>query len=306
MSNTMPYFIVNPTAAGGRTGQLWPGIGAYLSKLGLDYEVSFTAAPLEATALARRAVQAGHETVVAVGGDGTVNEVVNGLMAPGAERAGARLGIIITGRGSDLARTIGIPSDPEAACERLLEPRTMTVDLGLAEFTVGEERCERFFVNVAGIGFDAEVVRRANRNFRFARGTVPYLSALVMSLFAWRNRPVEIVLDDRPPIPATIYLVAVANGQYFGGGMRVAPDADPNDGLLDVCVANDIGKVEFLRTVPRVYEGTHVSHPAIDIYRARRVEVRSAHPLASQLDGEEAGCAPLVFRVVPAALEVVV
>jgi YegS/Rv2252/BmrU family lipid kinase len=305
--NDRLFCVINPTAAGGRAGRLWPNIQKYLRKLGLSFEAGLTTAPREATRLAREATEAGFGTVVAVGGDGTINEVVNGLIAPGQERAVARLGIITTGRGSDLARTVGIPSDYEAACERLADPRTMPMDLGLAEYTVDDERQQRFFVNVAGIGFDAEVARRANRSFRSMGGTIPYLSALVTTLFRWRNRPAQILLDERPAIETKVYLVAVGNGQFFGGGMRVAPDADPNDGLFDVVVVHDIGKIEFLRTVPRVYEGTHVTHRAVAIHRAHRVEVRcESYPLLSQLDGEEGGVAPLVFQVVPGALDVLV
>jgi YegS/Rv2252/BmrU family lipid kinase len=300
------YFVINPTAAGGRTNQLWPEIAAYLDKLGLSFNAAFTTAPGEATQMARQAVAQGHGTVVAVGGDGTINEVVNGLISPGEKKGRARLGMIITGRGSDLGRTIGVPSDPEAACERLAQPRTMPLDLGLTEFTVGGKRQSRFFINVAGIGFDAAAVERANRSFRRMKGTIPYLSALLLTLISWRNRAVEIVLDSQAPIQTKIYLVAVGNGQYYGGGMRIAPDADPNDGLFDVCIGHDFSKIEFLKLVPRVYEGTHVTHPEVTMHKAQRVEVRSEYPLASQVDGEIAGIAPLTFEVVPQALEIVV
>lgn len=305
--NDRLYCVVNPTAAGGRAGRLWPAIQDRLKQHGLSFEAGLTTAPGEATHLAEAAVRAGFSTIVAIGGDGTINEVVNGLIVPGEERAGARLGIVTTGRGSDFGRTIGIPSDYEAACERLVQPRTMPLDLGLAEFGSDEGRRQRFFANVAGIGFDAEVSRRANRSFRSMGGTIPYLSALIATLFRWRNRPAEILLDARPAIQTKIYLVAVGNGQFFGGGMRVAPDADPNDGMFDVVIVRDIGKIEFLRTVPRVYEGTHVTHPAVEIHRARRVEVRCpSYALRSQLDGEEGGTAPLTFQIVPGALDVVV
>ncbi len=307
MPDSSLSLVVNPTAGGGRAGRLWPQIRAHLGRLGLEVQAAFTRAPGEATHLARQAVQAGHHTVVAVGGDGTVNEVVNGLIAPGEPQARARLGLILVGRGSDLARTIGLSREVQEACERLVHPQPRRLDLGLAGFIAADgSRQQRFFINVAGIGFDAAVVRRANRTFRRIRGTVPYLASLVLTLITWKNRPAEILLDDRPPLHACIYLAVVGNGCYFGGGMYVTPDADPGDGLLDVCIANDIGKLEFLRIIPRVYRGTHVTHPAVDMYRARRVEVRSPYPLAGELDGEEAGLAPLLFEVVPDALEVLV
>jgi diacylglycerol kinase (ATP) len=298
------FFLVNPVAAGGKTGSVWPAIERELSTLGLTFAYRFTEAPNHATTLAREAVEEGYETVVAVGGDGTVNEVVNGLMAPGANRAGATLGVIITGRGSDLARTIGIPSDYSEACARLAGERTMTVDLGLVTFYQEGEQGQRYFVNVGGGGFDAEVAHRANRAPNFMGGTIPYLTSLVTTLMAYRNKAIDLILDDQEPIRMVANSVVVANCQYFGGGMKVAPEADPNDGLFDVVVIGDIDKIEFLMTVPKVYDGTHITHPQVDTYRAKRVEVRSEQDLLLQVEGEVCGHTPLTFDIIPSALQI--
>jgi diacylglycerol kinase (ATP) len=298
------FFVVNRVAAGGKTASVWPAIEKELRSLGLAFDSRFTEAPNHATALAREAVEQGYETVVAVGGDGTVNEVVNGLLAPGAIRAGAILGVIITGRGSDFARTIGIPSDYAEACARLAGERTMTVDVGLATFHQEGEQRQRYFVNVGGGGFDAEVAHRANRAPNFMGGTIPYLTSLVTTLFAYRNKAVELILDDQEPIRMVVNSVVVANCQYFGGGMKVAPEADPNDGLFDVVVIGDIDKIEFLMTVPKVYDGTHITHPQVDTYRAKRVEVRSEQDLLLQVEGEVCGHTPLAFEIVPSALQI--
>jgi diacylglycerol kinase (ATP) len=297
-------FIVNPVAAGGKTAKVWPTIEQQLASLGLRFEVRFTQAPLQATTLAREGVEQGFDTIVAVGGDGTVNEVLNGLMRPGGQRAEAVLGVVITGRGSDLARTIGVPSNFGEACARLSGERTMTVDVGLVEFEHEGERKQRYFVNVGGAGFDAEVAHRANRAPNFMGGTIPYLTSLVTTLLSYRNKSVELVLDDQEPIHQVVNSVVVANCQYFGGGMRVAPDADPNDGLFDVIVIGDIDKVDFLMTVPKVYDGTHITHPQVDEYRAKRVEVRSDSPLLLQVEGEVCGQTPLTFEIIPSALQI--
>jgi len=297
-------FVVNRAAAGGKTATVWPAIEEQLRSLGLTFDYRFTEAPNHATSLAREAVERGFETVVAVGGDGTANEVVNGLIAPGAAKAGASLGVIITGRGSDLARTIGIPSNYTEACARLAGERTMTVDLGLVTFHQEGEQRQRYFVNVGGGGFDAEVAYRANRAPNFMGGTIPYLTSLVTTLLSYRNKSVELVLDDQEPIRKVVNSVVVANCQYFGGGMKVAPEADPNDGLFDVIVIGDIDKVEFLMTVPKVYDGTHITHPQVDTYRAKRVEVRSEEDLLLQVEGEVCGHAPLTFEIIPSALQI--
>ncbi len=304
MSGKRILFIVNPVAAGGKTAKVWPTIEKELQSLNLPFDRCFTEARGHAISLARQAVEDGYDMVVAVGGDGTVNEVVNGLMPPDAQKAEAILGVVITGRGSDLARTVGIPSDYGAACARLAGDRTITVDLGLAHFYRQGERQQRYFVNVGGGGFDAEVAARANRAPNFMGGTIPYLSSLVTTLLTYRNKAVELVLDEREPIEMVANSVVVANCQYFGGGMRIAPEADPNDGLLDVIVIGDIDKVDFLMTVPKVYEGTHLSHPQVDAYRARRVEIRSQERLTLQVEGEVCGETPLTFDVVPSALEI--
>ena len=304
MSGQSSLFIVNPVAAAGKTGSVWPEIEKELHSLGLEFDHRFTEAPNHATALAREGVEQGCEIVVAVGGDGTVNEVVNGLMSPGGEQAEATLGVVITGRGSDLARTIGVPSDYGEACARLAGDRTMTVDLGLVTFHQEGESRQRYFVNVGGGGFDGEVAKRANQAPNFMGGTIPYLTSLVTTLLAYQNKPIELVLDDREPIAMVANSVVVANCQYFGGGMRVAPDADPNDGLFDVIVIGDVDKIEFLMTVPKVYDGTHLTHPQVDAYRARRVEVRSDLPLLLQVEGEVCGHTPLIFEIIPAALQI--
>jgi YegS/Rv2252/BmrU family lipid kinase len=304
VSGQRSLLIVNPVAAGGKTGTVWPDVEKELRSLGLAFDYHFTEEPNHATVLAREGIEQGYETVVAVGGDGTINEVVNGLMPPGGDKAGAVLGIVITGRGSDLARTIGIPSDYGEACARLGGDRTMTVDLGLVTFHHEGEEKQRYFVNVGGGGFDGEVAHRANRAPNFMGGTIPYLTSLVSTLFSYRNKAIELTLDDQEPIRKVINSVVVANCQFFGGGMRVAPDADPNDGLFDVIVIGDIDRIEYLMTVPKVYDGTHITHPQVDTYRARRVEIRSELPVLLQVEGEVCGQSPITFEIVPAALEI--
>jgi diacylglycerol kinase family enzyme len=180
----------------------------------------------------------------------------------------------------------------------------MTVDLGLVTFYQEEEQRQRYFVNVGGGGFDAEVAHRANRAPNFMGGTIPYLTSLVTTLLAYRNKAIDLILDDQEPIHMVANSVVVANCQYFGGGMKVAPEADPNDGLFDVIVIGDIDKIEFLMTVPKVYDGTHITHPQVDTYRAKRVEVRSEQDLLLQVEGEVCGHTPLTFEMVPSALQI--
>ncbi len=297
------FVVVNPVAAGGRTVRLWPSIQSALRQHDLSFEFAFTSAPGEGIELARRAALEGYRVVVALGGDGTINEVANGLMLAGdGERAGAEMGLIMAGRGCDFARTVGVPADYQEACARLAQPRRMTIDVGLVHYHEGERAGQRYFVNVGGGGFDGEVAARANCVPRFLGGTVPYLTSLVLTLFLYRNKDVQLTLDDEPPRTVRVYSVIVANCQYFGGGMRIAPDADPNDGLFDVVILGNLGKIEFLRTTPTVYEGTHVQHPKVSVFRAREVDVQSEDPLLLQVEGEVCGHTPLHFALLPQAL----
>jgi diacylglycerol kinase (ATP) len=294
--------IVNPVAAGGRGRRAWTDIARRLNDLGMSFDHHLTAGPGHATALARAGLERGYELVVAVGGDGTINEVVNGLLDPASGKTGAVLGVVAAGRGCDFIRTVGIPADIDAACSRLANGSVTAVDLGMLEFQrdgKGERRC---FVNVAGGGFDGEAANRSNRVPRFLGGTVPYLVGLFATLAVYHNKDIEMILDDGPPHHLRVTSILVANCRYFAGGMYLAPMADPHDGQLDVIVLNDLGKLEFLVAASGVYSGAHINHPKVTVYRAGRIEVRSPQAMLMQADGEILGGPPFVFQAMPGAL----
>ncbi len=314
-------FIINPTSGGGRGLKQWPVADAYLRAqrdLPFSYQYAFTSAAGEAVTLAAQAVADGYRLVVAVGGDGTINEVVNGLMRDGGPPADVQMGIVQAGRGSDFGRTVGVPSDIREALARLISGRTQRLDIGRMRYDAPHRRHQpassevitRYFANVAGVGFDAEVAARADRGRqamgRVLGGTIPYLTALFTSLLRYRNHRVVVEADGEPvPLPMPVYSVVVANCQYFGSGMRVAPDADPADGLLDLVILGNFGKLEVVRELPKLYEGSHIYLDKVQVRRARVVTVRAADPrrrLIAQADGEIAGRTPITFDLVPAAL----
>ncbi len=312
-------FIINPTSGGGRALKQWPIADAYLRNqrnLPFSYQYAFTTAPGEAARLATDAAIAGYRLVVAVGGDGTINEVVNGLFGSGPPPADLQLGVVQAGRGSDFGRTVGVPSDMREALARLISGRTQQLDIGRMTYYAGRRGQDasnqhtRYFANVAGVGFDAEVAVRADRGRqamgRMLGGSIPYLTALGLSLVRYRNRRVVVEADGVIlPTPAPVYSVVVANCQFFGGGMRVAPDADPADGLFDVVILGNFGKLEVVRELPKLYEGSHLSLAKVSVTRARHVVVRSADShrrLIAQVDGEVAGRTPITFDLLPSAL----
>ena len=256
------------------------------------------------------------DAVVAVGGDGTVGACAAGLAdagpgwstggpggsggppggSPGGSGVRAALAVVPAGGGNDAARSLGLPTrDPLAAAGLLPRLRRRPADLATV--------AGRAYLNVAGAGFDSEVNRVANQRLRWAGNRPRYVGAVLAQLVVGRPAAFRLVLDGRE-LARRGWLVAVANGPSYGGGMRVAPWASLADGLLDVVVIADIGKLEFLRTFPKVFSGRHVEHPAVTVHRAARVELEADRPLAVYADGEPAGALPATFEVRPAAIAV--
>jgi len=292
------FVVVNPAAGGGRTRRLWPGIERGLRRSGLEIEWAETAGAGSATALARRAAADGWPLVVAVGGDGTVNEVVDGLADP-AGRPLVAFGAIQTGRGRDAARNLGIPADRDAAIERLARGGDALVDLGVAEWRGAAPRC---FVNSAGAGFDASVVRRAER-IR-GPGTLPYVAGILLALRRHAPASAAIHIDGHPAWTGFLTAAVVANGPFYGGGMKIAPDAAADDGLLDLVILGALGRAELLAWLPAVYRGAHLANAKVTTRRGREIAIETDPPVPVHLDGEAVATTPIRIGIRPAALRV--
>jgi YegS/Rv2252/BmrU family lipid kinase len=291
------FVVVNPAAGNGTTRARVPSIRQALAAAGVVMECVETDGPGRATELAAGAARRGWPLVVAVGGDGTINEVVNGLIDDNGQ-ARATLGIVNTGRGRDACRNLAIPAGEAAAVARLCHGAERRVDLGVVE--AADRR--RYFVNAAGAGFDAAVAERARS--RRGTGTVPYLLAVLGALRRHRPRLAAIAVDGTEPREQCVTAVVVANGAWYGGGMKIAPAAHPADGLLDVVVLGALGRLALLRWLPTVYGGGHLACPDVTTARARTVTITAPQPLAVHADGEPAGRTPLCVRVLPGALRV--
>jgi diacylglycerol kinase (ATP) len=292
---TRAVVVVNPAAGAGRTERRWSGLRDELRRHGLVFDWAPTTGCGSGTALARAAVEAGAGLVVAVGGDGTLSEVVNGVTRDDAPRAA--VGALLTGRGRDAVRNLGLASDVRVAARRLVEGTDARLDLVRADWPDG---VRRYAAGSAGAGFDARVAHRAARGG--GRGTVPYLLAVMRTLAAHAPVGAEIDVDGAPAWSGRLTLAVAANGPYFGGGMRIAPAADVADGVLDLVVLGDVGRLELLRRLPAVYRGAHVGHPAVTVTRARRVALRTATPVPVHVDGEAAPPTPVGFVACPGAL----
>jgi len=295
-------FLVNPASDNGVTGKRWPELANRAAHLGLEGETLFSERPGHLIDLAERAAREGAELVVAVGGDGTLNEVANGLVRAGGA---TELATIPIGTGMDFGRTYRIPSRFEDAVVVARDGTPRTIDVGRVSYRAWDgSEAERCLANVGSVGMSAAVAQRANGMSKVLGGKATFFYALVRVFLEWQNTVVQVELEDGERREALMHDVIVANGQYHGGAMWLAPEARPDDGLFDVVVIGDITKRDFVTTSPKIYRGTYVKHPKVELLRSRTVSVDAAERVPIELDGEQVGTTPARFEIVPGALRV--
>jgi YegS/Rv2252/BmrU family lipid kinase len=282
--------LVNPSAGGGRALEVLSQAIEALRRRGLRYRVVQTTSAEHGCEQARAAAEAG-EIPVVISGDGLIGQVGGALAG-----SGATLGIIPGGRGNDLARVLGIATDPETAVDVLAGGSTREIDVG--------EVNGRRFLGIASCGFDSDANRIANEA-RMVKGRLVYAYAALRALAAWRPARFSLKLDDRRR-EFTGYSVAAANSAAFGGGMFVAPDAELDDGLLEVVSISDVSKLRYLRGIPKVFDGSHVDNEEVTIERASEVRIDADRPFAVYADGDHLADLPATVRLLPRALRVIV
>jgi YegS/Rv2252/BmrU family lipid kinase len=281
--------IVNPHAGGGRAMRLLPGVEAALRGMGRAFRVEPTASMEHARELARGARDAG-EIVAAMGGDG-----ITGAVAGELRGGSGLLAILPGGRGNDFARKLGIPHDPVEACELLETGAERRVDLADAGGTA--------FLGILSAGFDSDVNEIANTT-RLPLGTNVYLYGALRALAAWKHAYWTVEIDGEE-IGYAGYSVAVSNSGVFGGGMWLVPDASLDDGLLDIVLIREQGRIRYLRGLGRVFKGTHLQDPALALLHGSEVTFRADRPFTAFADGDPVAPLPLTVRVLPGALRVV-
>jgi YegS/Rv2252/BmrU family lipid kinase len=285
--------LVNPSSGGGRALKALPRVRARLGELGLEHALHETRSLDHARELAAAAAEQGR-TVVTLSGDGLVGAVAGVLRG-----RDATLGVLPGGRGNDFARVAGIPRDPVAACDVLVQGTARPIDVGEV---VGADGVARTFIGIASLGFDSDANRIANEA-PSRLGPLVYLYGALRALAAWKPATFELELDGEP-VTVRGWSVAGANSAAYGGGMYVAPDAALDDGLLDVVTSAETGKATFLRVLPKVFKGRHVDEPSVEVRRAREVRVRADRPFEVYADGDPIGALPATIRAVPGALRV--
>jgi diacylglycerol kinase (ATP) len=294
------FVIVNRRA--GKGARRPSEFEAALTEVGLDYELAVTERRHHAVELAREAIDGGYRYLVAVGGDGTIHEVVNGMMGPeGPRNPEAVLGIVSAGSGSDFARTFGLPDDLTGGVHHLAGDGFMEIDCGRVTFTTEGGEATRWFPNIAECGLGADVVRRAERLPR-RLGRSRYLIGFWLALGTFKGQTGTVKVAERG-YEGRVCNIVVANCQFFGGGMHVAPKASPNDGRFDVLV--QIGsKADYVATITKIFKGTHIPSDTIKEFRGRQVSVATAKPMRVEADGELLGTTPATFSVAELALRI--
>jgi YegS/Rv2252/BmrU family lipid kinase len=298
--------LVNPQAGAGAARRKLPAIIRALEGRNTAHDIVETGGPGHATQLARSARADGVSVLVVVGGDGTLNEVAQAYLdEAGAPIAGPDLAMIPAGTGGDFRKTLGIGESVEQAVAGLLSATPRALDLGIAEFTNdrGDEE-RRAFVNIASFGVSGRVDRMVNATPKWMGGRVAFALGTVRALSTYRNAPVSLTVDGRPFYEGPVNVAAVANGRCFGGGMRIAPDADPHDGVLDVVVVGDVTFGESILRSPEIYKGAHIGKPKVFHTRGTRVVATplGQEPVYIDTDGEAPGRLPLTVSLLPGAL----
>jgi YegS/Rv2252/BmrU family lipid kinase len=273
--------ILNPVAGRGYGASVEPELRQLLATEGLDFDLVQTEGPWHAAELAAQAVSDGFAIVVAAGGDGTTHEVVNGLMAASPEGVVGTLGVIPVGSGSDFANNVGVPPGLPEACHRLAHGKTRVVDVG--RVTVPGQP-PRYFDNTVNVGFGGIVTREA-RKVKRLRGMALYLPVVLKTIFLAQNPRVTVEYDGQELVLPAV-MVCVANGPREGGGFFCAPNAQPDDGLLDLCIVREISRVAMLGLVPHFMKGTHVDREPVTMGRAQQVTISSPDDLVAHVDGE--------------------
>jgi len=293
-ANTRHFIIVNLIAGQGRCKELFPKIKTELDRRHLNYELHFTNEPMEAMDVAKMGVNAGFSNIVAMGGDGTVNEVANGLVD-----TDATLSVIPAGTGNDFIRMLGIPANPFQALHLLTESTARSIDLG----QIDDDRC---FINGLGIGIDAQVARDVLKMERL-RGAPAYLSSAVRQIFRFPAFPITLTTQEEH-LDLVCLSVGIANGIYAGGGFKLAPEASITDGMVDISAVGDYHKVERLFRLPKVRSGKHTQWKNVTYRQTTQVQVSSSRKLIAHVDGEPYRLPGESFRVraLPLALRVMV
>jgi YegS/Rv2252/BmrU family lipid kinase len=301
------FVIVNPNAGRRKGEKDWLEIAALLDAAGIRYTNVFTEHPNHAVKLARKYIEAGFRKIIVVGGDGTLNEVVNGVFTQNKyPTKDITLAMIPVGTGNDWGRSFNIPSGYKEAIQLISRMHTRIQDVGKVHYMNNELPKHRHFINMAGLGFDAMVAKRTNKVKQEGKsGPFSYLISLFTSLISYNDSKVNVIVDDKE-LNANVFTMSVAICKFNGGGMMQAPNAIPDDGLFDVTVITRVSRFLVIRSVKKLYDGSYLKMPQVKTFRGEKVKIESNPPMFLETDGESLGHTPMTFEVLPLSIQVVV
>jgi len=298
--------IVNPNAGHGKGKKDWVRIATLLKLYSVEFEPRFTLRRRHAIELTREGIAEGYRKILAVGGDGTMNEVVNGVFTQSVcPTTDINLGMITVGTGNDWGKMFGIPTDYEVAGKIISECRTRLQDTGIVTYFHGIIKESRYFINIAGLGFDAVVVKRTNlQKDKGHKGKALYMMNLLSSLIFYRHTVTSVAIDGNN-IQDDVFTISIGIGRFSGGGMRQTPNAIPDDGLFDITIIRKIRKGDVIMSLKMLYDGTILNHPKISGYTGKEILIDSDPLIHLEADGESLGHSPIEFRILPKSVHIV-
>jgi YegS/Rv2252/BmrU family lipid kinase len=297
--------IVNPNAGKGKGSKDWEKIDELLVRYGVLHSTLFTKARRHAIDLTRDAIASGYRKFIVVGGDGTMNEVVNGVFTQQTcPTTDVSLSMISVGTGNDWGKLFGIPHNYAAAVEIIATGKARLQDAGKVAYFHGTHKEQRYFLNIAGLGFDAVVTRRTNLQKDKGRsGKVLYFYNLLKSLLDYRHTAVEVEIDDAK-LFRDVFTISIGIGRYSGGGMQQTPHAIPDDGLFDITIVKKIRRGDIILSLKKLYDGTILDHPKIEGYKGRIILIDSDPLIHLEADGESLGHSPIRFEIIPQSIRI--
>ncbi len=300
------FFIINPNAGHERGKKDWNIISALLSKYDIPHVARFTEARRHAILLANEGIKSGYRKIIVVGGDGTMNEAVNGAFAQKVCPASdITLGMITVGTGNDWGKMFGIPLDYEEAIRIIKTGKIRLQDAGIVHYYHGTSRQKRYFINIAGLGFDAVVVKRTNLSKeRGHKGKALYFINLLKSLLLYGHTHTAVEIDGKRIIN-DVFTISIGIGRYSGGGMRQTPNAIPDDGLFDITIIKKLRKGEVIMSLKMLYDGSILEHPKIEGYTGKVILIDSDPLIHVEADGESLGHSPIEFSILPKSINII-
>ncbi len=301
-------FIVNPQSGAGRTYKQWQKVERLLRKKNYDFDVQSTDGTMHACQITKDALMKGYDHIIAVGGDGTINEVVNGFFQDREEiTRQVFFSILPMGTGSDFARVLPLSASVDYAEKLLTDCQEKSCDVIKTSFFNWEGRPQtRYFINVADMGVGCETCIRLNNKSKAMGGFLSFLFCFLGVMVSFKSPEFKVEVDGESFYSGKSSLVAINNGQYFGGGVKIAPQASIDDGLMDILLLKDASTFDFLTTLPSAYKGKHLDHPKLKLTKGRQVKISSSVQIGLEMDGETPGTGDAVFEIVPGGIKLFV